>query len=177
MILKLKQTPGIFLTGFMGSGKTTVGRLLAERIGWQFFDLDHDIEAAEQCSIADIFAKQGEPEFRRIEAEALRWRVSRIRYGAASVVAMGGGTYAQPENRDAVKESGISVWLDCPLAIVERRVAKHGHRPLAQDMELLRRLYEERQAAYALSDYRVSVEAEDTDRTLQQIFALPVFGE
>ena len=177
MILKLKQTPGIFLTGFMGSGKTTVGRLLAERIGWQFFDLDHDIETAEQCSIADIFARHGELEFRRIETEALRWRVSRIRSGAASVVALGGGTYAQPENREALKQSGISIWLDCPLAVVERRVAKHGHRPLAHDVDLLRCLYEERQVIYKLADYRVSVEAEDTDRTLEQIFALPVFGE
>ncbi len=177
MILKLKQTPGIFLTGFMGSGKTTVGRLLAERIGWQFCDLDQDIETAEQCSIADIFARHGEPEFRRIEADALNWRIKRVRAGAASVVALGGGTFAQSQNRETIANHGVSVWLDCPFSIVERRVQKHTHRPLALDAESLRRLYDERQSAYSQAAYRVSVAEEDTHRTIEQIFALPFFGQ
>lgn len=177
MILKLKQTPGIFLTGFMASGKTTIGRMLAERIGWQFFDLDHDIEAAEQCSIAEIFTRHGEPEFRRIESEALAWRVSRIRSGSASVIALGGGTFAQAANRDAIHQHGVSIWLDCPFPIVERRVQKNGNRPLAHDLASFRQLYEERQAVYNYAAYRVSVEGEDTQNTLQQIFALPLFGK
>ncbi len=177
MILKLKQTPGIFLTGFMGSGKTTVGRLLAERIGWQFSDLDQDIETAEQCSIAEIFARQGEPEFRRIETEALGWRIKRVRAGAACVIALGGGTFAQPENRESIANHGVSVWLDCPFAIVERRVQKHSHRPLAQDADILRKLYDERLASYREAAYRVSVAEEDTQQTIEQIFALPIFGK
>lgn len=177
MILKLKQTPGIFLTGFMASGKTTVGRLLAERIGWQFSDLDQDIETAEQCSIAEIFERHGEPEFRRIEAEALKWRIKRVRAGAACVVALGGGTFSESQNRETIANHGVSVWLDCPFPIVERRVQKHNHRPLAHDAEMLRKLYDERQACYSQAAYRVSVEEEDTQRTMEQIFALPIFGE
>jgi len=175
MILKLKQTPGIFLTGFMASGKTTVGRLLAERIGWQFADLDHDIETSEQTSIAEIFAQQGEQEFRRIEADALQWRVRKIRSGAAAVVALGGGTFAQPANREAIDQHGVAIWLDCPFEIVQRRVLRNGHRPLALDPGHFRQLYEERFAAYSHARYRVSVESEDTTATLQQIFALPIF--
>ena len=175
MILKLKQTPGIFLTGFMASGKSTVGRLLAERIGWQFVDLDQDIETAEQTTIAEIFASHGEPEFRRIESEALRWRVNRIRAGSAAVVALGGGTFTQSQNREMIEQHGVSIWLDCPYPIIERRVAKHAHRPLAQDLAQLRDLFEARQATYRQAGYRVSVEEEDTQCTLHQIFALPVF--
>ena len=71
MNLRLKRTPGIYLVGFMGSGKSTIGRLLAEKIGWPFFDLDQEIEAREGATIAAIFEARGEAEFRRIEAAAL----------------------------------------------------------------------------------------------------------
>ena len=72
MILKLKRTPGIYLTGFMASGKTTIGRLLADELDWQFVDLDKEIEAQQGISIAEIFDTRGEQEFRRIETEAIR---------------------------------------------------------------------------------------------------------
>ena len=68
MNLKLKRTPGIYLVGFMGSGKSTVGRHLAHRMGWNFFDTDHEIESAEKTTIAELFEQRGEPEFRRIES-------------------------------------------------------------------------------------------------------------
>ncbi|MCP5110442.1 MAG: shikimate kinase, partial [bacterium] len=71
MILKLKRTPGIFLVGFMGSGKTTAGRALAKELGWHFEDSDHQVEASEGLKITEIFATRGESEFRRIEAEAV----------------------------------------------------------------------------------------------------------
>ena len=78
MNIRLKRTPGLYLVGFMGCGKTTIGRLAAARLGWSFADLDDDIEAAEGATISEIFAKRGEAEFRRIEAEALRARVCEI---------------------------------------------------------------------------------------------------
>ena len=81
MNLKLKRTPGIYIVGFMGSGKTTVGRLLAEEIGWRFADLDEDIEHSQRRSVSDIFLHQGEEAFRRIEHEALSDRVRSIRRG------------------------------------------------------------------------------------------------
>jgi shikimate kinase len=87
MNLKLKRTPGIYLVGFMGSGKSTIGRLLAHRLGWNFFDTDEEIEAAERTTIAEIFEGRGEPEFRRIETEILRQHVSWIERGRPSVVA------------------------------------------------------------------------------------------
>ena len=71
MNVKLKRTPGIYLVGFMGSGKSTIGRLLAHRLGWSFFDMDHEIEAAERSTVREIFETRGEPEFRRIEAAIL----------------------------------------------------------------------------------------------------------
>ena len=82
MNLKLKRSPGIYLVGFMGSGKSTVGRALAHRLGWSFFDLDSEIERAEGCAISEIFATRGEAEFRRIEAQMARHHVSWIERGS-----------------------------------------------------------------------------------------------
>ncbi len=75
MILKLKQTPGIYLVGFMGCGKSTVGSALADELGWSFFDLDQEIEKAAGASVAEIFDQRGESEFRTLETEALKKRV------------------------------------------------------------------------------------------------------
>ena len=96
MILKLKRTPGIYLVGFMGSGKSTIGRLLAERIGWHFVDLDAEIEAAQSMSILEIFETRGEAEFRRFERETLRQHVRAIECGRPAVLALGGGAIVQP---------------------------------------------------------------------------------
>ena len=74
MILKLRQTPGLYLVGFMGCGKSTIGKLLADRLGWGFADIDKDIEASQQRSISDIFDSLGEEVFRRMESEALQAR-------------------------------------------------------------------------------------------------------
>ena len=81
MNLRLKRTPGIYLVGFMGSGKSTVGRLLAQRLGWSFFDSDEEIEAAENTSITEIFSERGEPEFRRIETQVIERHVRAIECG------------------------------------------------------------------------------------------------
>src|SRR5690348_16803995 len=142
MNIKLKGTPGIYLVGFMGSGKSTVGRLLAHRLGWSFFDTDDEIEAAEKTSISDIFEKRGEPEFRRIESEIVRQHALWIERGRPAVLALGGGAFAQPENRRVVEDRGITVWLDCPFELVSRRTAHASHRPLARDPEKMKALYE-----------------------------------
>ena len=89
MNLILKRTPAIYLVGFMGSGKTTVGRLLAERLGWSFVDLDDNIEARERMPIAEIFETRGEPAFRAIEAEVLRGLVQAVKAGRPLVIALG----------------------------------------------------------------------------------------
>jgi shikimate kinase len=176
MNLRLKRTPGIYLVGFMGSGKSTVGRRLAHRMGWNFFDIDHEIEAAEKATIADIFEQRGEPEFRRIEAEILRQHVRWIERGRPAVLALGGGTFADEANRQLIAEHGISVWLDCPLETVKRRIEQHSVvRPLARDPEKFAALYEARRAVYALADTRVTIECDDPETTAAAILAHPIF--
>lgn len=160
MDLRLKRSPGIYLTGFMGTGKTTIGKMLADRLGWNFVDLDAEIEAAENDTIAHIFETRGEAEFRRIESEMLKKVVSGIERILPSVVALGGGTYAQAENARLIDGNGISIWLDCPVDVLHSRLDETESRPLARDEERFRRLYEERRAVYARATYRVSSDCE-----------------
>jgi shikimate kinase len=161
MNLRLKRTPGIYLVGFMGSGKTTIGRLLAQRLGWSFTDLDEEIEAVERSAITAIFEQRGEPEFRRIEAEMLRRHVRSIERGQPAVIALGGGAFAQPENRELALQHGIVFWLDCPFETVQRRVASTSHRPLARDPQRFAALYQERRELYALADVRIVIDCDD----------------
>jgi shikimate kinase len=176
MILKLKRTPGIYLAGFMAAGKSTIGRLLAERLGWQFADLDQEIEAQQGMSIAEIFDQRGEQEFRRIETEAIRAHVRSIERGRATVAALGGGAFVQPANFELVENHGITIWLDCPFETVRRRVAEASHRPLARDMQRLEELYQERQAAYARADYRIAIESDDPSVAVEAVLKLPLFS-
>src|ERR1700733_1254910 len=111
MLLKLKRTPGLYLVGFMGSGKSAVGRLLADELGWSFADIDEDIETAQGISISEIFDQRGEEEFRGIEHEALRQRVREVECGKPMVLALGGGAFVLPANRKLLEERGVTVWL------------------------------------------------------------------
>lgn len=144
-------TDKIYLVGFMAAGKTTVARALAARLGWRSEDVDELIEARERRTIADIFARQGEPYFRGVEREILRL-VLPLRH---VVVATGGGTFMDPENRAAINVDGLSVWLDVPLEEVIGRLPADGRRPLAADRAQLERLYGIRQAGYAFAHLRV----------------------
>jgi shikimate kinase len=175
MILKLKRTPGIYLVGFMGSGKTTIGRRLADELGWSFVDLDADIEAEQGSSIAQIFDTRGEEEFRRIETAAIQGRVRMIEKGRPMVVALGGGAFAQRGNYELLENNGISVWLDCPFSIVQSRVSNGSDRPLARDREKFRELYESRRAAYERADFRIEVAGDDPAPVVQSILKLPIF--
>jgi shikimate kinase len=166
---RLKRTPGIYLVGFMGSGKSTIGRLLAGRLGWSFFDIDEEIEAAAKMTIAEIFAARGEPAFRRIEARIIRRRVGAIGRGRAAVLALGGGAFAEPANRELLMNNGITVWLDCPFDIVKRRVAQASHRPLARDAEKFAALYESRREVYGLADARIPSEGDDPAAAVEAI--------
>lgn len=174
MNIKLKRTPGLYLLGFMASGKSTIGRQLAERLGWSFFDTDHEIEAAEKVTIADIFDTRGEAEFRRVESEILREHVRWIERGRPSVVALGGGAFLARENRDLLAEHGLTIWLDCPFEIVKRRVAQSGHRPLARDPERFAELYRIRLETYQLADIHVQIESEDPHHTVDAILMHPL---
>jgi shikimate kinase len=173
MILKLKRTPGIFLVGFMASGKTTIGGMLAERLGWRFVDLDKDIEERQGVSVAEIFETWGETEFRRMETDALRACVRTIGHGRPTVLALGGGTFVEPANFSLIEHNGISIWLDCPFETVRRRVPEGAHRPLARDAHRFEELYRARLADYARADYRVAIECDDPAAAVEAIFKLP----
>ncbi len=175
MTVKLKRTPGIYIVGFMASGKTTIGRDLAQELGWSFFDIDQEIEACEHMTIADIFDTRGEPEFRRIEREIVRTHVRIVERGRPAVIALGGGAFANQETFELLQNNGVTVWLDCPFSMVERRVLGASHRPLARDPQRMRHLYESRREFYARADYRVEISSDDPADVVANILALPIF--
>ena len=174
MNLRLKRTPGIYLVGFMASGKSTIGRALARHMGWSFFDCDDEIEAAEKTTIAEIFDSRGEAEFRRIEAEILQQHVHAIERGRPAVLALGGGAFVDASNRKLVLGNGVAVWLDCPWGIVEERVGKASHRPLARDPIQLRKLFDDRRAIYALADIRIEIRSDDPLPAIDAILSHPI---
>jgi shikimate kinase len=133
------QVRAVFLVGFMGSGKSTVGEELARRLGWDFVDLDVQIEAREHQSIAEIFALKGEPAFRRSETEIL---AELIRSCARnSVIALGGGAFAQAQNRELLK-AWPSVFLNAPLEELWRRSEDEAKkRPLRKSRQQFCDLY------------------------------------
>ncbi len=140
----------IVLVGMPGSGKSTLGRLLAEKLGRPFVDTDEQIVARAGISIPEIFRSRGEARFRDLESEAVR---DVCRTGGA-VVATGGGAVLRRENVDAMKQNGAVVFLDRPLSAL----LPTDDRPLANDAEKIRRLYAERLPVYrAAADVTVSV--------------------
>lgn len=141
----------VFLVGFMGSGKSTIGPLLARRLGWPFLDLDSMIEDSFGGPIHRIFAQQGEPCFRQMESAALRnlgrWK--------NCVAALGGGAFVDPANRLQISRLGLSVFLDLSLEGVLERCPPDGTRPLLKDPASARALYCSRLPLYRLSDFEV----------------------
>jgi shikimate kinase len=170
--LKLKRTPGIYLVGFMASGKTTIGRMYAEEIGWRFGDLDEDIESSRKTTISDLFGQLGEEAFRQIETEAIRHRIASIRRGMPTVLALGGGAFTREENVEMLIENGVTVWIDTSFEVVRKRVTLSNHRPLARDPEQFARLYEERRAFYSRAEYHIHVESDDSRSGLKQLLEL-----
>ena len=151
----------------MGSGKTTVGACLAEALGWRFVDLDREIVQREGHSIPEIFRTHGETHFRAIETAVLE-QVFREKVGPG-VIALGGGTYIQPANRDLLSRHGArTVYLAADSALLlERCGAEQGTRPLMQDIAQFRRLHDERQPVYRSAELTVEI----ANRTPQQIAA------
>ena len=174
----------VCLTGFMGSGKSTVGRMLAAQLAWRFVDLDAEIERESGLSISKIFTQKGETVFREIEHECLE-RV----LGSASarstrlILALGGGTFAQPRNAALIREFGdmprgagsVVIWLDCSMEDLLQRCVLMGDRPLFRDEASFRKLYEERLPYYRQADFRVESGGEPMG-VIEQILALRIFG-
>jgi len=145
------MTDKIYLVGFMASGKSTTSRALASKLGWRAEDIDDLIEARERRSIAEIFARHGEPYFRAVERDLL----ALIRPMRRVIVATGGGTFVDPDNRAAINRDGVSVWLDVPLVELIPRIPLDGRRPLAADRAQLERLYAIRTEAYRSAHIRI----------------------
>ena len=145
------NTDKLFLIGFMGAGKTTVARALARRLGWRIEDIDELIEARERCTVAEVFAVRGEPYFRAAEREVLR-RLLPLRH---IVVATGGGTYADADNRSLINANGAAIWLDLPFSLAVERAPSDGRRPLAADRSQFEALYVARQLAYQQAHLRL----------------------
>ncbi len=175
MTLKLKRTPGLYLVGFMCSGKTTVGRALSEELGWCFVDVDHEIEAREGKPIREIFRQHGEATFRDIETATLKQHVSKVESGHPCVLALGGGTFVQPKNWELIENNGVTVWLDCTLETVLQRLGDDATRPLAADRNGLVQLYGDRRPLYGRADFRLEVDSDDISAIVRKILQLPIF--
>jgi shikimate kinase len=141
----------LYLVGFMGAGKSSVARALGHRLGWRSEDIDERIEARERRTVAAIFAQQGEPQFRQFERQIL----SELLPQRNIVVATGGGTFVEADNRALMLADGAVAWLDVPLLELLDRVPADGRRPLAADRAQMEQLFFRRQLAYAQAHVRV----------------------
>jgi shikimate kinase len=141
----------------MGSGKTTVGTLLARQLAWRFVDLDERIEEAAGLTIPDMFGRLGEPAFRQLEADQLRAALGRAaELKESTVLALGGGTYAQSGCPEFLRAAGVPVlWLDSPIEILLSRCMTMTGRPLFRDESSFRALHAQRLPSYQLADHRV----------------------
>lgn len=155
----------VYLVGFMGAGKTTVGRALARRLDWRFEDIDACVERAEGRDVAAIFRQSGEPYFRARERQAL----VDLLPARGVVVATGGGTMVDPANRELMSRDGVLAWLDAPFATVADRAPADGRRPLASNRGEMERLYNDRRAAYAAAHARFDVSRASVDEVVDHL--------
>jgi shikimate kinase len=160
------RTDKLYLVGFMGAGKTTVARALGRRIGWRVEDVDERIEAREHRSVAAIFAHDGEPRFRQVEREI----IGELLTMRDTVVAAGGGTFAESDNRSAMLADGAVAWLDVPFDRLVDRLPPDGRRPLASDRAQMEQLYARRQLAYRQAHLRVDA-AQPVDEIVERLLA------
>ncbi len=146
----------VFLVGFMGAGKSSVGLALSRKLGWPFEDLDERIQVQEGRSIEQIFEQSGEAAFRQIEHAALRSLIQEL--GASPrVVAVGGGAFAQANNAALLEEAGFpAIFLDAPVEELFRRCQEQQvERPLRRDLDEFRRLYASRRPCYLKAAVRI----------------------
>lgn len=156
----------------MGAGKSSVGTILAQRMGWPFIDLDTLIEAGQGASIRQIFEQSGEPFFRQLEHAALA-EVSRKE---PAVIALGGGTFVQKPNLDLIRKGrGVTIWLDCPIEELWERCLAMDNRPLLRDRESFFRLYEQRLPYYQQAEFRIATGGRSAEDIVQEILRLGLF--
>jgi shikimate kinase len=170
-ILSLLGSRSVVLVGMMGVGKSSIGRRLATRLGVPFVDADTEIEKAAGMSIADIFARHGEADFRSGEARV----IARLLDGGPQVLATGGGAVMNADTRAAIKAKGVSIWLSAELDVLLRRINKRkNERPMLQTADpaaTLRELLVARAPVYALADLTVQSREVPHDAIVSEIMA------
>lgn len=170
-MLNHSPAPVLVLIGFMGAGKSTLGRLLAKRLACPLVDLDSEI-ARIHGPIPELFTTRGESGFRAIEHHQLDLTLSGLQ--RPSVLALGGGAFLQPANRELLaRHAATTVFLDAPFEVLYARIADTAHeRPLAGDFERLRALYEQRRPTYLLADHIFDASAADPGAVLTSLVHL-----
>lgn len=162
----------VVLVGMMGSGKTAVGKALAARLQVPFLDSDAAIEEAAHATIAEIFARDGEPFFRDRESEV----ISRLLSGPPAIVSTGGGAFMSERNRRVIAEKGVALWLDADIDTLWERVRHKDSRPLlrtADPRRTLAEIYEKRVPVYRLADLKVTAEPRfSIDDTANRVVAV-----
>ncbi len=149
----------------MAAGKTTLAQALSRRLGWRAEDVDLLIEARERRTVADIFAREGEPYFRSVERQVI-YSLLPLRH---TIVATGGGTFIDPENRAAINADGVSVWIDAPFEVLLDRIPADGRRPLASDRVQMAVLYETRRLAYEQAQVRLDATRAHAEELVEQL--------
>jgi shikimate kinase len=167
---RVRERRAVFLVGFMGAGKTTVGRALSRRLGLQFEDLDDRIQRREGKTIEQIFRECGEAEFRKAETAALRELLEELG-SSFRVVALGGGAFVQSGNAALLEDADVhSVFLDAPVEELLRRCEEEQkERPLRQDPKQFRELFEKRRLSYMRASVRVETEGKDVDTVAAEV--------
>jgi shikimate kinase len=160
----------VFLVGFMGAGKSSVGVALSRRLGWAFEDLDERIQAREQRTIAQIFQQSGEAVFRQLEHEILRSLVRELEACPAKIVALGGGAFVQARNAALLEQDGFSIiFLDAPAEELFRRCQQDGlERPLQCELQEFRTLYEARRHGYMKASLRIDTSGKDVEAVAEE---------
>ena len=158
----------VVLVGFMGSGKSSVGRLVARRLGYSFEDMDRRIEKRAGRRIAAIFRDLGEAAFRALELEEAR-ALSSLR---DRVVASGGGAFARPDTRAVLQQGALTVWLQCDIDTLLSRLPADGSRPLAGNRDIMRTLLAEREPSYRRADVAVDAAAGTPRQVADRIVGL-----
>jgi shikimate kinase len=157
--------PNLVLTGFMGVGKTTIGRLAAHKLDLLFIDTDAEVARIAKMSIPDIFAHYGEASFRDLEARVCRYFASKHGH----VIATGGGALLNPDTLATMSATGVVVCLSAPESLLRRRLGGESGRPLANNW--LARLHE-RQPAYDAMPHQVSTAGKSPNKTTEEVIAL-----
>ena len=155
----------VYMVGFMGSGKSTVGRIVAGELGWKFLDLDEEIVRREARPVARIFEESGEPYFREIESRSLR----AVSGEEQCVIALGGGAYVDSDNRAFVESHGLSVYLQASLTQIRARISDDGARPLFSGTLRVDELYERRRRSYRMARVRIDTDCLKPEEVAREI--------